>query len=142
MEDTRRGLEEAMTLVISLPLDKDQGSFRTGKESLWFVIHLQLVLLVLFPVVEVATGLTLRNGKEAVLEFEAGVADRCEPSLDPEELSETGPRLTRGTVVFGVVLIQFDIGVAHDSMLVLKLGEDLQELFDVGVPCVVDKKKN
>lgn len=142
LEDSRRGLEEAMTLVVSLPLDKNQGSLRTGKESLWFVICLQFVLLVLIPVVEVATGLTLRNSKEAVLEFDAGVADCCETRLDPEELSELGPRLARGAVILGVVLIQFDVGIAHYSMLVLQLRENLQELFDVGVPCVVDKEKN
>lgn len=143
MENTRRGLEEAMALVVGLPLDKDQGSLRAGKESLWFVIGLQLtVLLVLIPIVEVAAGLTLGNSQEAVVEFDASVADRCEPSLDSEELSEFRSRLALGAVIFGVVLIQLDVGIAYDSMLVMQLRENLQELFDVGVPCVVDKEKN
>lgn len=143
MENTRRGLEEAMALVVGLPLNKDQGSLRAGKESLWLVICLQLtVLLVLIPVVEVAAGLTLGNSQEAVVKFDASVADRCEPSLDSEELSEFWPSLALGAVVFGVMLIQFDIGIAYDSVLVMQLREDLQDLFDMGVPCVVDKEKN
>jgi hypothetical protein len=148
LENALSGLEETVTLIVCLPLDKDNGTLCTCKQALRLLVLVQdSVFLILISVVKVSLSLRHRHGQESVLKLDTSITNVCEASFDPDELSKARsrsvpvPGIWKTRVVFRVVLVHFDICIANNSILVFKIGKGSKELANMGVPGVVNEKK-
>ena len=102
--------------------------------------------MILVPVVKIPIDLRLWHSQEAVLEGQGGVSQGRKPGFDTDQLPEprTGPMgipmVREPTLGFGIVLIEFDVGIANHSVLFCQGGEARKELLNMGVASVVDEE--